>query len=416
MSLFDKFQGLASARQDLLELGIVPFGVVTERLLSATEGIVNGRRTILAGTNNYLGLTFHPECIETARSAVLEEGTGTTGSRMANGTYAGHVALEQELAEFFGCGQAIVFSTGYQANLGMIATLAGPGDVVVLDADCHASIYDACRLGGCDVIRFRHNDANDLEKRLRRLGKRADDALIVVEGLYSMLGDRAPLADIAAVKRRLGGYLLVDEAHSLGMMGKNGRGAAEAAGVEEDIDFIVGTFSKSLGAIGGYCVSRRPELELVRYAIRPYIFTASPSPSVIASVRTALRVMREHPELRERLWANARRLYNGLRELGYDTGPEPSPVTAIAVPGREQALQLWNALLEHGVYVNLVLPPATPSHYPLLRCSVSAAHSAEQIDRIIEAFRDTRAAKSMDSAAVEARLPSGASAVSGRTG
>ncbi len=416
MSLFDKFQGLASARQDLLELGIVPFGVVTERLLSATEGIVNGRRTILAGTNNYLGLTFHPECIETARSAVLEEGTGTTGSRMANGTYAGHVALEQELAEFFGCGQAIVFSTGYQANLGMIATLTGPGDVVVLDADCHASIYDACRLGGCDVIRFRHNDANDLEKRLRRLGKRADDALIVVEGLYSMLGDRAPLADIAAVKRRLGGYLLVDEAHSLGMMGETGRGAAEAAGVEEDIDFIVGTFSKSLGAIGGYCVSRRPELELVRYAIRPYIFTASPSPSVIASVRTALRVMREHPELRERLWANARRLNNGLRELGYDTGPEPSPVTAIAVPGREQALQLWNALLEHGVYVNLVLPPATPSHYPLLRCSVSAAHSAEQIDRIIEAFRDTRGADSMDSAAVEARLPSDARVVSSRTG
>ncbi len=390
MSLFDKFQSIASVRQDLDELGIVPFGVVTERLLSATEGIVNGRRTILAGTNNYLGLTFHPECIETARTAVSEEGTGTTGSRMANGTYAGHVALERELAAFFGCDQAIVFSTGYQANLGMIATLAGPGDVVVLDADCHASIYDACRLGGCEVIRFRHNDANDLEKRLRRLGSRADDALIVVEGLYSMLGDRAPLAEIVAVKRRLGGYLLVDEAHSLGMLGQRGRGAAEAADVEGDVDFIVGTFSKSLGAIGGYCVSRRPELELVRYAIRPYIFTASPSPSVIASVRTALRVMSEHPELRDRLWDNARQLFSGLQELGYDTGPEASPVTAIAMPGRDLALQLWSALLERGVYVNLVLPPAAPSHYPLLRCSVSAAHTPDQIGQILDAFAALR--------------------------
>ena len=416
MSLFDKFQGLASARQDLVELGIMPFGVVTERLLSATEGIVNGRHTILAGTNNYLGLTFHPECIETARTALKEEGTGTTGSRMANGTYAGHVALERELAEFFDCHRAIVFSTGYQANLGMIATLAGPGDVVVLDADCHASIYDACRLGGCEVIRFRHNDANDLDKRMRRLGSRAEDALIVVEGLYSMQGDQAPLAEIAAVKRQRGGYLLVDEAHSLGMLGDHGRGAAESAGVEEDVDFIVGTFSKSLGAIGGYCVSRRPELELVRYAIRPYIFTASPSPSVIASVRTALWVMKNHPELRVQLWDNAHRLYSGLQQLGYDTGPEPSPVTASAMSGREQALQLWSALLEHGVYVNLVLPPATPSHHPLLRISVSAAHSPEQIDRILEAFRDVRGADAMDSSEAEVPLRSGASAVSGRLG
>ncbi|MDJ0862765.1 MAG: aminotransferase class I/II-fold pyridoxal phosphate-dependent enzyme [Gammaproteobacteria bacterium] len=413
MSLFDKFQGIASVRRDLDELGIVPFGVVTERLLSATEGIVNGRRTILAGTNNYLGLTFHPECIETARAAVLEEGTGTTGSRMANGTYAGHEALEQELADFFGCGQAIVFSTGYQANLGMIATLAGPGDVVVLDADCHASIYDACRLGGCDVIRFRHNDAQDLEKRLRRLGERAQNALIVVEGLYSMQGDQAPLREIAAVKRRRGGYLLVDEAHSLGMLGANGRGAAEAAGVEQEVDFIVGTFSKSLGAIGGYCVSHRPELELVRYAIRPYIFTASPSPSVIASVRVALRVMRAHPELRERLWENAHRLYHGFRELGYDTGPEPSPVLALAMPGREQALRMWNALLENGVYVNLVLPPATPSHYPLLRCSVSAAHTPEQVERILGTFA---ALRRRASAVHDGPLSAEANAVSGGAG
>lgn len=386
MSIFDKFQPLAVAREELVESGIVPFGVVTERLISATEGIVDGRRTILAGTNNYLGLTFDPECVEAAERAVREEGTGTTGSRMANGTYAGHVALEQELAEFFGCPYAIVFSTGYLANLGMISTLAGPRDVILLDADCHASIYDGCRLGGADLVRFRHNDAGDLEKRLRRLGERAEDALIIVEGLYSMLGDQAPLKDIAAVKRQYGGYLLVDEAHSLGMTGDLGRGVAEVAGIEDDVDFIVGTFSKSLGAIGGFCVSRRPELELVRYAMRPYIFTASPSPSVIASVRTALKVLRARPELREQLWDNAHRLYNGLARLGFTLGPEPSPVVAVTANGREEALVMWQRLLDRGVYVNLVLPPATPTPAPLLRCSVSAAHSPEQIDYIVEAF------------------------------
>ena len=386
MSLFDKFHSVAALRQDLAELGMVPFGVVTERLLSATEGIINGRPTILAGTNNYLGLTFDPACIAAAQEAVRKEGTGTTGSRMANGTYAGHMALEKELADFFGCEQAIVFSTGYQANLGMIATLAGPGDVVVLDADCHASIYDACRLGGCEVIRFRHNDVGDLEKRLRRLGQRAGNALIVAEGLYSMFGDQAPLADIVAVKRRLGGYLLVDEAHSLGMLGAHGRGAAEAAGVEHDVDFIVGTFSKSLGAIGGYCVSRRPELELIRYAVRPYIFTASPSPSVIASVRTALRIMQARPELREQLWDNAQNLFRGLQKLGFEVGPAASPVIEVVMPDRELALDFWKSLLEQGVYVNLVLPPATPSRHPLLRCSVSAAHTPEQIEAILQAF------------------------------
>jgi len=390
MSIFDKFRPLAVAREELGELGIVPFGVVTERLLSATEGIVNGRRAILAGTNNYLGLTFDPECIEAAERAVREEGTGTTGSRMANGTYAGHVALEQELADFFGCSYAIVFSTGYLANLGMISTLAGPRDVILLDADCHASIYDGCRLGGAELVRFRHNDAADLEKRLRRLGERAKDALIIVEGLYSMLGDLAPLKDIAEVKRQYGGYLMVDEAHSLGMTGEGGRGVAEVDGIEEDVDFIVGTFSKSLGAIGGFCVSRRPELELVRYAMRPYIFTASPSPSVIASVRTALKVLRKRPELRERLWENAQRLYSGLARLGFTLGPEPSPVVAVTATGREEALVMWQSLLDRGVYVNLVLPPATPTPAPLLRCSVSAAHSPEQIDYIVEAFAALR--------------------------
>ena len=386
MSLFDKFLPIVQIRSELQELGVMPFGAVTEKILSATEAIVNGHKVILAGTNNYLGLTFDPECIAAAKRAVEEQGTGTTGSRMANGTFTEHVKLEQELAAYFDRKHSIVFSTGYAATMGMGSTLAGPGDVIVLDADSHASIYDGVRLGGADIIRFRHNDAADLGKRLRRLGQRVENTLIIVEGIYSMLGDQAPLADIAAVKRKYGGTLLVDEAHSLGMLGKHGRGVAEAAGVEEDVDFVVGTFSKSLGATGGYCVSNHPELEAIRFAIRSYIFTASPSPSVIASTRVALRLMQERPQLRTRLWENAHRLYDGLKQLGFAVSPEVSPVVAVTIRERDRAITWWNELMQRGAYVNLVMPPASPTTDSLLRCSVSAAHSREQIDRIIDAF------------------------------
>jgi len=386
VAIFDKFQQLLVTRQNLAAHGLATVNVVMEKLLSPTEAIVNGRRTILAGTNNYLGLTFDPECIDAACRALHESGTGTTGSRAANGTYSGHVALEQELADFFDCRHAIVFSTGYVANLGMIATLVGPGDAVVIDADCHASIYDGCTLSRADIIRFRHNDPDDLDKRLRRLGDRAANALVIVEGLYSMLGDRAPLAAITAVKARYGAYLLVDEAHSLGVLGDHGRGLAEETGVADQVDFIVGTFSKSLGAIGGYCVSNHPELDLIRFANRPYVFTASPSPSVIASTRQALAALRARPELRERLWENARRLYQRLQDLGLRLGPEVSPIVAIRMDSPEAVVRWWNALLARGVYVNLVLPPATPDGGALLRCSMSAGHTLAQVDQIAESF------------------------------
>ena len=199
---------------------------------------------ILAGTNNYLGLTFNHDAISEGQAALAAQGTGTTGSRMANGSYAPHLALEKEIAEFFNRPTAIVFSTGYTANLGVISALADHNAVVLLDADSHASIYDACSLGGAEIIRFRHNDAKDLERRMVRLGERAKEAIIIVEGIYSMLGDVAPLAEIVDIKRRLGGYLIVDEAHSFGVLGATGRGLAEAVGVEDDVDIIVGTFSK----------------------------------------------------------------------------------------------------------------------------------------------------------------------------
>lgn len=386
MSLLDKFSPYAKLTADLEEHGILPFGVVTDEILSPTEGIVQGRRTILAGTNNYLGLTFDPECIEAGKNALEAEGTGTTGSRMANGTYGAHRALECELAGFFGRQQALVFTTGFLATMGMVSALAGRDDVLLIDADSHASIYDGCRLSGAQVIRFRHNDMADLDKRLRRLGEQTANTLIVAEGLYSMLGDQAPLGDIVELKHKYGACLLLDEAHSMGVFGEHGRGLAEAEGVEDDVDFVVGTFSKSLGSVGGFCVSDRPELDLVRMTARSYIFTASPTPSVVASTREALKQIAKRPELREQLWRNANRLYDGLRTHGFRLGPQPGPVVAVFVDQPERAIAWWHRLLERGVYVNLVIPPATPSTSCLLRCSLSAAHTPEQIDQIIEAF------------------------------
>ena len=354
-------------------------------MFSATEGRIGNQKIILAGTNNYLGLTFNPQAIAEGQAALASQGTGTTGSRMANGSYGPHLALEKEIAEFFERPSAIVFSTGYTANLGIISTLASHNAVVLLDADSHASIYDACALGGAEIIRFRHNDAKDLERRMMRLGERAKDAIIIVEGIYSMLGDIAPLVDIVEIKKRLGGFLIVDEAHSFGVMGAKGRGLAEAAGVEQDVDIIVGTFSKSLASIGGFAVGDQG-MDVLRYASRPYIFTASPSPSSIATVRSALKTIATQPELRQKLWDNAARLYEGLEKLGYELSSHISPVVPVIIGAKEEGLRIWRELIAAGVYVNLILPPAAPAGITLLRCSVNAAHTYEQIDAIIQAF------------------------------
>ena len=384
--LFDKFQAMVDFQAELAQRDVQPFGAVTEEILSATEGVVQGRKVILAGTNNYLGLSYDPRCIKASQDAAARWGTGTTGSRLANGSFAEHQALETEIAQFYGVDHGIVFSTGYAATMGMCATLAGPGDVILLDADSHASIYSGVKLSGADIIRYKHSDPEDLAKRLRRLGDRANQALIIAEGIYSMLGDVAPLQEIAAVKREYGGYLFLDEAHSMGVLGKTGRGAAQAAGVEADIDFFAGTFSKSLGAIGGFCVSQHAELEAIRFCISAYIFTASSSPSVIASTRESLRIIAAEPQLREKLWDNANRLYDGLKSMGLPVGPTASPVVAVEMVDRSATIDCWQALMAAGIYVNLVIPPASPSTNFLLRNSVSAAHSSEQIDAIIAAY------------------------------
>ena len=386
MSILAKYAAMKGALAGLHEVGANPFDVKFDMVLSPTEGMLNGQRTILLGTNNYLGLTFDPSCIEKSIEAVRAQGTGTTGSRIANGSYDGHKRLEQSLADFYGRQHCMVFTTGYQANLGILSALVGRGDHLIIDADSHASIYDGSRLAQAEVIRFRHNNPKDLHKRLKRLADQPGDKLIVVEGIYSMLGDTAPLKEIAAVKRETGAYLLVDEAHSMGVLGPTGRGLAELAGVEADVDFIVGTFSKSLGSVGGFCVSDHPDFDLLRVVSRPYMFTASLPPSIIASTLQAIQRMCEEPGLRTQLTANARRLYDGLNAAGFTTGPEANPIVAVAMPNRETAIAFWNALLVGGLYLNLALPPATPNNTPLLRSSVSAAHTFEQIDKALDLF------------------------------
>ncbi|TAM11362.1 MAG: pyridoxal phosphate-dependent aminotransferase family protein [Nevskiaceae bacterium] len=386
MNLLAKFDNLKSRLQALAEVGHNPFQIHFEAIHSATIGILDGRETMLFGTNNYLGLTFDPEAVEASCRAVREQGTGTTGSRVANGSYASHGALEAELATFFGRRHAMVFSTGYQANLGIISTLAGRGDHLILDADSHASIYDGARMGAAEVIRFRHNDPEDLAKRLKRLAGAEGGKLVVVEGIYSMLGDIAPLAELAQAAHENGAALLVDEAHSMGILGAHGRGLAEAVGVEDQVDFVVGTFSKSLGSVGGFCVSDAEDFDLLRLVCRPYMFTASLPPSVIASTRVALARLASDSGLRTRVMANAEHFYTGLHALGFQLGPDVSPVVAVTLETTELAVVFWNALLAAGVYLNLALPPATPTSRPLLRASVSAAHTPAQIDAAIDAY------------------------------
>ncbi|MFW5816693.1 MAG: serine palmitoyltransferase [Wenzhouxiangella sp.] len=389
MSLFDKFDPIAQARAALGAAGPAAIATPIESVRSATRGRIDGHDVILAGTNNYLGLTFDPEVIAAAGKALRDSGSGTTGSRMANGSYDAHRALEHELAEAFGWPAAIVFSTGYQANLGALSTLVGRGEYLVLDSDSHASIYDGARLSQAETLRFRHNDPANLDRRLTRLGQDAQNALIVVEGLYSMLGDQPPLEAFVEVKEKHGAWLLVDEAHSFGVFGEKGLGLTESCGLLDRVDFIVGTFSKSLAGLGGFCVSPHHKLDLMRLASRPYIFTASPSPATIAGTRAALRKVLDGQALRRQLHRNFERLYRAAEELGYRLGSAtPGPVAAIILPDRDTALAHWRGLLAAGVYANLMIPPATPAGLNLLRISLSAAHSDQDVDQVIAALAE----------------------------
>lgn len=386
--LFSKFDPLINEREALLATGVRdPYGIVMDKVLSPTEALINGKRTILLGTYNYMGMTFDPDVIAAGKAALDNFGSGTTGSRVLNGTYQGHKECEEALKAFYGTDHAIVFSTGYQANLGMISTIAGKGDYIILDADSHASIYDGCALGNAEVVRFRHNSVEDLDKRLSRLPPEAGK-LVVLEGVYSMMGDIAPLKEMVAISKKHGCMILVDEAHGMGFFGENGRGVFEEAGVSDDIDFVVGTFSKSVGTVGGFCVSNHPKFEVLRLVCRPYVFTASLPPSVVATAAASIRKLMHAGEKRAHLWKNSRRLHQGLRDMGYKLGTETpqSAIIAVILTDMAQAVGLWQGLLEAGLYVNTARPPATPAGMFLLRCSLCAEHSDEQVDEILGMF------------------------------
>jgi 8-amino-7-oxononanoate synthase len=402
MDLLDKLRAVTARCERLAGGGAMPGLTVIDSVLGPCEVVVQGRPTLMFGSNNYLGLTLHPDVVEAGRQALLEFGAGTTGSRTANGTLAQHEELERQFAEWFGKRHAIIFSTGYQANLSLIGGLCGPDDVILIDSDSHASIYDATRQTASKVIGFRHNSPESLNRKLERLGggRSGCNHLVVVEGLYSIRGDVAPLREIVDVCRAHQAYVLVDEAHSLGTYGETGLGCAEAQGVLSEVDFVVGTFSKSLAGIGGVCVSDHPELRALHFLARAYVFTASGSPSNIASVSAAVRVVREHPELRDRLWANVHQLRKGLQEIGYVIGDSASPIVPILIGDERRTVALWQELLTAGLYVNVILPPGCPQDDCVLRASCSAAHTAQDISRALGIFARAGSALGVTSVAL----------------
>jgi|EP01013_Petalomonas_cantuscygni_P008731 8-amino-7-oxononanoate synthase len=386
--LLSKFDPLIQERENLLATGVKdPFSLVMEEVISPTVAICDGKETILLGTYNYMGMTFDDDVRQAGLKALKEFGSGTTGSRVLNGTYSLHRDCEDALKEFYDMDHAMVFSTGYQANLGIISTLAGKGDYVILDIDSHASIYDGCAMGNAEVVAFRHNDVEALEKRLKRLPAEAGK-LVVLEGVYSMLGDVAPLKEMVRICKENGAMVLVDEAHSMGFIGENGRGVCEEQGVIDDVDFIIGTFSKSVGTVGGFCVSNHPKSEILRLVCRPYVFTASLPPSVMATASTSIRKLMHSGNKRAHLWENSKKLHKGLRDLGFTLGtPEAqSAIIAVIMPDLEKGAMMWQALLAEGLYVNLARPPATPANMTLLRCSLCAEHTSEQVDQILGMF------------------------------
>lgn len=392
--LFAKFADIIAMREGLLASGVEdPFGLVMERVLSPTMAICNGRETILLGTYNYMGMTFDPDVIAAGKEALELFGSGTTGSRVLNGTYIGHREVEQALCDFYAMDHAMVFSTGYQANLGIISTIAGKGDYIVLDIDSHASIWDGCKMGDAEVVPFKHNDIEAMEKRLRRIPEGAGK-LVILEGVYSMMGDIAPLDKMIAIAKKYGAMVLVDEAHSMGFIGPNGRGVAEDQGVLDQVDFVIGTFSKSVGTVGGFCVSNHPDFEIMRLVCRPYVFTASLPPSVVATAATSIRKLMDAGDKRAHLWENSKRLHAGLKALGFQIGTDTpqSAIIAVIMPDLERGAAMWEALLHEGLYVNLARPPATPANMTLLRCSLCAEHTSEQVEQIVGMFE--RAGKS----------------------
>jgi 8-amino-7-oxononanoate synthase len=379
VDFFDKCRTFTTAKE-VMAAGFYPYFRVMESAQDP-EVIVEGKRMIMLGSNNYLGLTNHPKVKEAAIEAVRKYGSGCAGSRFLNGTLDIHVELEERLAKFFRKDAALTFSTGYMTNLGIISSLAGKDDVVVIDKLDHASIIDACRLSFAEIRKFKHSDMNSLEFVLQECGDRGK--LVVVDGVYSMEGDIAPLPDIVKVCKKYGARLMVDDAHGIGVLGETGRGTAEHFGLEKDVDVIMGTYSKSLASIGGFAIADEDVIHYMKHHARPLIFSASPPPASVAAVIAALDIVDAEPERRERLWRNTNKMLKAFKQMGFDTGAAETPIIPLMMGERERTLMMWKILGEEGVFVNPVVPPAVPQGRCMIRTSYMATHTDELLDRVL---------------------------------
>lgn len=379
LDLFEKCRKYTAAKE-VMAAGFYPYFRVVESEQNP-EVIVQGRKMIMLGSNNYLGLTSHPKVKEAAIEAVKKYGSGCAGSRFLNGTLDIHVKLEEKLAAFFRKEAALTFSTGYQTNLGIISALAGKDDVVIIDKLDHASIIDACRLSFADVKKFKHNDMSSLEHILKESGNRGK--LVVVDGVYSMEGDIAPLHKIVPLCKKYGARIMVDDAHGIGVLGKTGRGTAEHFGLEKEVDIIMGTYSKSMASIGGFVAADEDVIHFMKHTSRPLIFSASPPPASVASVIAALDIIDQEPERRERLWHNTNKMMKAFKEMGFDTGVAETPIIPLLMGEMERAFKMWKILSEEGVFVNPVVPPATTPGRCLIRTSYMATHTDEMLDRVL---------------------------------
>jgi 8-amino-7-oxononanoate synthase len=382
VQLFQKCESFTRARE-IQAAGLYPYF----KPISKSEDTVvhiEGKNRIMMGSNNYLGLTHHPKVLEAARDALERYGSGCTGSRFLNGTLDLHERLEARLAQFLGLDAALVLSTGYQANLGLISCLVGRGDTVLIDKLDHASIVDGAKMSYGQTERFGHNNYAQLEQLLVKHADRG--TMVIVDGVYSMEGDIADLPELIAICKRHGAALAVDDAHSIGVLGSNGDGTAAHFGVIDDVDIVVGTFSKSLASIGGFIAGSENVIHYLKHHSRPLIFSAALPPANTAGVLAALEVMICEPERRESLWKNTRRFQEGMKSLGFDIGPSQTPIVPVLIGPLEGTFLFWRKLFDAGVFTNPVVPPAVPASECRLRTSLMATHTDDQIDFVLETF------------------------------
>jgi len=387
LDIFQKCDGFTRARE-LQALGVYPYFIPLHGS-EGTEVEIAGNRLIMIGSNNYLGLTHHPKVREAAQQAIRQYGTSCSGSRFLNGTLELHEELERRLAKFMGQEAALCFSTGFQTNLGAISAICGKDDVILCDRENHASIIDGCRLSFADVRKWKHNDLQDLETHLIRAQSQKKGILVVVDGLYSMMGDLADLPGIVKLARQYGARLMVDEAHSVGVLGKHGRGAAEHFGLDREADLVMGTFSKSFASLGGFIAGPQGVIHYMKHHARALIFSASITPASAAAALAALDIIETQPDMRRRVLGIAHRVRQGLRQQGFVVGGTPdSPVVPVVIGDQERMLRMWRRLFDGGLFTNAVTQPAVPPGMDLIRTSYIASHTDEQIAQVLARFGD----------------------------